>query len=285
MSLATSEGKERGIPAFRSVISESYILTSFGKIIFNPIVISNKISQYNLRLKANSLAASFGIHLLIIGSAFYLSVHQPITEHKEESITISLAEYTPSNLSSQSLTARMSTPIPSRSTSSTSQQRLPSTPAVSPEASAPQTSAVRPGVVPSDIRQHPSESLHSALNPVANGSPHDASIPDKTDELPKTNVSSDDINGATLGRIRALIENSLTYPSIGRKLRLEGTVVVSFILTANGSVKKAEILTSSGSNLLDAKAIQTVLELSGNYPSIPKTVSLKIPIVFSLNQI
>ena len=81
-----------------------------------------------------------------------------------------------------------------------------------------------------------------------------------------------------------MIENALTYPAIARRLRLEGTAVVSFILRPNGLVEKAEIATTSGSTLLDAKALQTVLGLSGEYPTLTRTAFLKIPITFTLTR-
>lgn len=174
--------------------------------------------------------------------------------------------------------------IPEKSAASTSQKSPTSTPAAdSSEVLAPQSSPVRPSVAPSDPTQKFADLPHSNQQTIDIDSPKitPAAL---TNELPKTNVSQEEINGATLGRIRAMIENSLTYPAIARKLRLEGVVTVSFLLKPNGLVEKAEILTSSGSALLDTKAIQTILALNGDYPTLPKAVYLKIPIAFSLKK-
>ena len=81
-----------------------------------------------------------------------------------------------------------------------------------------------------------------------------------------------------------MIENAITYPSIARKLRLEGVVSVTFILKADGTVDIAQIKQTSGSNLLDDRAIQTILSLSGDYPALGKTVELSIPIAFNLHK-
>ncbi len=81
-----------------------------------------------------------------------------------------------------------------------------------------------------------------------------------------------------------MIENAITYPSIARKLRLEGVVLVTFILKSDGTVDEAQVKSTSGSNLLDTKAIQTILSLSGDYPSLGKTVELSIPIAFHLKK-
>ncbi|MDD2950921.1 MAG: energy transducer TonB, partial [Sulfuricurvum sp.] len=87
-----------------------------------------------------------------------------------------------------------------------------------------------------------------------------------------------------LGNIRAMIEHAITYPAIARKLRIEGIVVVSFVLKPNGIVEAAKIITTSGSTLLDTKAIQTILSLSGDYPALGKTFELSIPIAFNLHK-
>lgn len=246
-------------------------------LFFNSIVISNKIQQDNFVLKIKSFAASLFVHAAVLSTAFYFSIEHSVELPREEPVVVSLADYAPAVLhNTLKKEHRAAETIPF----ATAQKRLSVTPAASPEASAPQLSPVRPGVAPSDIRSITKESPHSIPPPIANDSPHDASSFNQTDKFP----TSEDIDGATLGRIRAMIENSLTYPSVARKLRLEGTVVVSFILKSDGLVEKAEILTSSGSNLLDTKAIQTVLVLSGDYPSLPKTAYLKIPIVFSLSK-
>lgn len=253
----------------------------------NPTVISKKIQHNNPLLKAKSFAASIFVHTAVLSTALIFSLHPANEIPKNEPILISLVEYSPAQIiSERPIPVNRNSAIKPRSDisdRSTTQKLLP-TPAVSPETSTSQSSPVPPRVVPSDILPSSQESLHSALNPIANDSPHDASIFKQTNEFPKPNVSTEDINGATLGRIRAMIEKSLIYPSIARKLRVEGTVVVSFILKSDGLVEKAEILTSSGSNVLDTKAIQTVIGLSGNYPSISKTAYLKIPIVFSLSK-
>jgi len=81
-----------------------------------------------------------------------------------------------------------------------------------------------------------------------------------------------------------MIENAITYPSIARKLRLEGVVLVTFTLKPDGTVEAAHVKSTSGSNVLDTKAIQTILSLSGDYPSLGKTFELSIPIAFSLHK-
>ena len=81
-----------------------------------------------------------------------------------------------------------------------------------------------------------------------------------------------------------MIENAITYPAIARKLRVEGVVLVTFTLKPDGTVETAHVKSTSGSSVLDTKAIQTILSLSGDYPKLGKTVELSIPIAFSLTK-
>ncbi len=262
-------------------------------IFLNSVVISNKIQYNDSLLKVKSFAASVALHATLLIATLYFASQHPILLPKEEPIMISLADYAPTleiypdqpQASSSKSVPVMHSMLPKKLADSTSQKSPSSTPPVadSSEVLAPQSSPVLPSVAPSDLTQKFADLLHSNQQTLIIDSPKitPAAL---ANELPKSNVSQEEINGATLGRIRAMIENSLTYPAIARKLRLEGVVTVSFLLRPNGLVEKAEILSSSGSVLLDAKAIQTVLALSGDYPALPKAAYLKIPIAFSLKK-
>lgn len=239
----------------------------------NPIVMSNKIQHNNSLLKAKSFTASVILHATLLVTTLYFAAHHPILLPKEEPIMISLTDYAPASTVSLR---------PSISKTKLTDPLLKSiNPISKPLPATPQPLPVRPSVAPLDLKPKLDDSPHSNYQVASNDSPKiTPSV--LNNELPKS--SNDEFNGATLGRIRAMIEDALTYPSIARKLGLEGVVVVSFILKQDGYVEKAEILTTSGSTLLDSKAIQTVLSLSGDYPPLNKTVYLKIPIAFSLKK-
>ena len=256
------------------------------------VVLSKKKQHDDSFLKAKSFTASIAVHGSLLATIAYFAQHHPIILPKEEFVVISLSDYPPTMDVSPDQTkapASKNTPEPKqlppkKQTASTSQTSPSSTPVMdSSEALLPQLSSVRPSVVPSDLAPKSADLPHSTPPILAPDSPK-ITPTSLTNELPKSNVSSEEINGATLGHIRAMIESGLKYPSVARKLRLEGVVVISFILKRDGIVEKVEILTSSGSTLLDAKAIQTVLDLSGDYPTLPKTALLTIPISFSLTK-
>jgi protein TonB len=277
----------------------------------NPIVISQKIYQKEFLANVKALLASAGVHGSVFAALIYFSPNEPRPIPMDgKPMMVSLANYVPSKSRSKTTSADVSTPkteaapLPPRPVKHKQVSRpavqkpspkkatkplpvptppaIPSpSPAVLPEASSPQLSAVRSTVAPSALEPTIDDASEEDQKPIADSSPFSAPSSSATDSQ-KKDLSADEIDGSTLGRIRTMIENALTYPAIARKLRLEGTVIVSFMLETSGLVEKVEIITSSGSAMLDGKALQTVLALNGDYPTLPKTAFLKVPITFSL---
>ncbi len=255
-------------------------------LFFNQYVMSQKIQYKNSLLKTKSFAASFGVHAALFASiAIVMSTHPIPLPPSEETIKISLAEFTsesgdihrleriakPQKMIQpiqkiHSKTVQKTTPHP---ITTTPDKIVTKQPTLSPEASAPLASPV-----PMPTSSLPSKSIDSPQ----------ATSPSPVNELPRNPVSDKQLGGAALGHIRAMIENAITYPSIARKLRLEGVVLVTFILKSDGTVETAQVLSTSGSSVLDAKAIQTILSLSGDYPALGKTFELSIPIAFNLRK-
>ena len=134
----------------------------------------------------------------------------------------------------------------------------------------------------------PEASLPQPSQAVASAAPgHSSPMSDTSETAPLPAPSKADPTppGATvLGRIRAMIERAVTYPAVARRLRIEGVVVLSFVLTQEGAVAEAEVIDSSGSALLDRKALETLWQLSGAFPPLESTAHLTIPIAFSLKK-
>ena len=255
-------------------------------LFLNPNVISKKIQHKNSLLRTKAFVASFGIHSALFASVAYLMITHPIPlPQSEETIVISLAEFNSDSGDIhrlESLPHEVKTPKPTPKKqpqkvekadtspiAKTPLERPSLTPSVSPEASAPLAQSLTPASTPPTLR--------------FNDSPHLTQTQSEK-ELPRNPVSDNQLGGAALGHIRTMIENAITYPSIARKLRLEGVVLVTFILKPDGTVDTAHIKSTSGSSVLDSKAIQTILSLSGDYPSLGKTFELSIPIAFNLHK-
>lgn len=257
---------------------------------FSPIVISQQIQQSDSRLQWKALAASVALHGSLLAAALNLyAYHNTPEELPSERITISLSDFTDdtgdhNRLESSGKPVERVLPKPLKAptkplvthhvqpTSSvpatTPLEKPTATPPVSPEASAPLERAV--SMPASSSSDAPIDSPQSPPTPVY--------------ELPKSSLRGNEIGGAALGHIRSMIESAITYPTIARKLHLEGVVTVSFVLNSDGTIKLAKVESTSGSRLLDTKAVETILSLSGDYPKLGKTVELSIPIAFSLTK-
>ncbi|MGG7048789.1 MULTISPECIES: energy transducer TonB [unclassified Campylobacter] len=81
---------------------------------------------------------------------------------------------------------------------------------------------------------------------------------------------------------RALIKHH-KYPKNAIKMRKQGICEVRFVLKSNGDVTNIEVISSSGTQILDESAIQTVKHASVDFPKLPNDVRVKIPITFKLN--
>ncbi len=82
--------------------------------------------------------------------------------------------------------------------------------------------------------------------------------------------------------IREKILRNVSYPSQARRLGWQGKVLVSFIINLNGTIKEAKVMQSSGYELLDRTALETVKE-SEPFPRPPIEAQIVLPIVYHLN--
>ena len=85
-----------------------------------------------------------------------------------------------------------------------------------------------------------------------------------------------------LTQIAALIQENLYYPRRARKRGIEGDVTVHFVLHVDATVTQISTL-SSTSGILTRAAIKTISELSGQFPKPPKTLTLNVPIRYTLH--
>ena len=82
--------------------------------------------------------------------------------------------------------------------------------------------------------------------------------------------------------IRDIIQKNISYPRMARKMGLEGKVVVSFIVCADGEAQDITITESSGFEILDRSAVEVVRKASP-FPKPPVKAALMIPVVYKLN--
>ena len=100
---------------------------------------------------------------------------------------------------------------------------------------------------------------------------------------PATSVQSAGAIMPDLSGIKELVQNKLTYPSVARQRGWEGRVVVSFTIDRSGRVRDAEIVESSGRDLLDRNVL-AVLENIDLFPRRQSDVKAVIPVVYRLTE-
>jgi len=227
---------------------------------------------------------SLAIYTALAATILYISSNHAIVLPKQEkSISISLSELSltsgtkeivdkpehKENVSNAAIKPQMQKKALHKASLKTPQKISSKPHVVSPEGSTLlETPHVAPPVSQSPLIDSPHLNVSSEIN----------------NELQRSPRSSNEIGGATLGQIRAMIENAIRYPAIARKLRLEGVAMIFFVLKPDGTVQTARVQSTSGSEILDKKAVQTILSLSGQYPALGKTFELSIPIAFSLKK-
>jgi protein TonB len=257
-------------------------------------VISKKIYSDDALLKFKSFLISLALHcgiFIAVWNIAPMKKSKPILlDAQEKTIQISLANIAPLATTPQKSVSKKQDSIQKPRVQIPSKTITQQKPIVSktvetktPQKSEPQiTSAVPSSEAfapqPSSPPEHSTNvsSMEASFFKVMN-SPSLSKAPPKK-------AQQNDIGKEQLAHIRTMIENALCYPAIAKKLRLEGVVTVSFSLRSNGYVENIQIVSSSGSSVLDKKALQTVASLDGAYPHLEEKVDLTLPISFSLHK-
>ncbi|UCB57243.1 MAG: energy transducer TonB [Candidatus Omnitrophota bacterium] len=87
--------------------------------------------------------------------------------------------------------------------------------------------------------------------------------------------------------VKQRIEEARRYPSWAKRQGQEGIVYLDFIVLANGLSRDIEIISSSGSGILDKEAVATI-QRAGPFPPIPQGIKrnstrMQVAIVFALD--
>ncbi len=87
--------------------------------------------------------------------------------------------------------------------------------------------------------------------------------------------------------VRARLERNKEYPAMARRGRIEGVVIVKFVIEYDGAVSFVKVLKSSGHTLLDKSALRTVHN-SAPFPVPPDSLKngaagFSLPLVFKMD--
>lgn len=88
-------------------------------------------------------------------------------------------------------------------------------------------------------------------------------------------------NADSIGAIRRAIDKAKHYPAIAKKRGVEGTAFIEFTINGMGHPENVRIVRSSGSDTLDAAALQTIAA-AAPFPLV--TGILELPIAYRLEK-
>jgi protein TonB len=83
--------------------------------------------------------------------------------------------------------------------------------------------------------------------------------------------------------IRNAIISKLSYPRLARRMGWAGTVKVSFVVNEDGGVNNVKIIATSGFEVLDNNAVETIKHCSP-YPKPPCRAEMVMPITYRLDE-
>lgn len=257
----------------------------------------------NIKHTYPAFIASLFIHTTLVAAGIYISNKETLKPVAENKISIKLSNYAPVSNTPKAMVAPkiqesvkpkkavIKKEIPKKATPKkvVAKKDIPKEIPIekpTPQEAAPEQEEIVETVLPLE-----------AFTPPVSSEVVDLDSIEKTLYSPKTQdfvqldtpqqpskQTQDGVDDATLSLIRSMIQDSLVYPALAKRLKIEGVVVVSFILTRDGRVEDATIVEKSKSTSLDTKALQTVTSLSGKYPHLEKQIQLQIPVAFSLKR-
>lgn len=99
---------------------------------------------------------------------------------------------------------------------------------------------------------------------------------------PPQNVQKEFLN-AHLGEIRDLLVQSLKYPKMAQKLKMQGEVRIAFSLDSDGSVSNVKVMEGSGFEILDNDAVALIEKTASRFPKPSESVRINVPLSYVLH--
>lgn len=104
-----------------------------------------------------------------------------------------------------------------------------------------------------------------------------------TQNTQETLKHNEGVSHEFLAKIHSLISSHNPYPRMARRQRLEGEVVVEFILDPSGIMSEAKIVYSNAKEILQKSALKALHKASKFFPLPQKRVKIQVPILYKLH--
>lgn len=82
--------------------------------------------------------------------------------------------------------------------------------------------------------------------------------------------------------ISQIVQKNISYPPIARRMGWEGRVVLIIRLCEDGTLKEVRVAESSGYEILDRNAVETVRKVAHLFPKPPVEVVVRLPVSYRL---
>jgi len=141
-------------------------------------------------------------------------------------------------------------------------------------------------VAPSTVAVPPPEFTVPVAPPPVTAQPPVAAVAAPVAPVAAPQKPAGETRDSYLGRVLAQLNRFKQYPRAARQARIEGVVMLHFVMDSDGKVQSAEISKSSGRPVLDAEALaligraQPLPALPAEFPT--RTLDAVVPIEFSL---
>lgn len=141
-------------------------------------------------------------------------------------------------------------------------------------------------VVPSVITVPPPEFTVRTVTPPPVAAQTPVATPAPPAPVAVPSKASGETRDSYLGRLLAQLNRFKQYPRAARQARIEGVVMLHFVMDADGKVESFDIAKSSGRPVLDAEAL-ALIQRAQPLPALPadfptRTLDAVVPVEFSL---
>lgn len=126
--------------------------------------------------------------------------------------------------------------------------------------------------------QNKSQELSPALSPL----PATSQAPILGENTQESKAKSEGISHHFLSTIHSLIASHNPYPQRARRQRLEGEVVIEFILEISGELTEVKIISTNAKEILQKSALKALYQASKHFPLPSKRLKIQVPILYKL---
>lgn len=203
-----------------------------------------------------------GIYLLCFSQSEKISLKQ----EGNSRFTLSIKAFQPQSQKSSQTPKNTQNPKPSTP---------PKAPKVQKPLPAPKPTKTTPSA-PKPLESSPT----SATSP---STPQPQSLQDKSPQgSVETLAFNQGISDDFLSKIHSLISSHNPYPKMARRQRLEGEVIVEFILEKSGEMSEVKIIKSNAKEILQRSALKALHTASRYFPLPQRRVKIRVPILYKL---